>query len=377
MKALYLDCISGISGDMMVGALIDLGVKPSALEWELGKLHIGDFHMHYDRAKRKDIEGVKFDIHGGATHIEHTEHGEHEHHDCGGGHEHSHQHGHEHSHEHQDEHGHSHGRECSHGHDEEGHAHHHHEHDDDPEHAHAHKHEDEHSALKHTHEHSHGEHTHSHEHEHGHECRGHDHGHEHGHADEHGHAHSHTHEHSHEHDHDHEHVHGRTHREIRALIEASDLSPFVKKHALGIFQRIAEAEGKIHGMSAEDVHFHEVGAFDSIADIVLSCVGIEALGVEKIFVSKLHDGHGTVKCAHGIFPVPAPATMEILKGIPLGQIDEPHELITPTGAGIVAEFAAGFGLMPAMKTERIGYGLGTRELANRPNVLRAVLGELA
>ena len=172
-------------------------------------------------------------------------------------------------------------------------------------------------------------------------------------------------------------MHGRTHREIRTLIEASDLSAFVKKHALGIFRRIAEAEGKIHGMSAEDVHFHEVGALDSIADIVLTCVGIEALGVEKVFVSNLHDGHGTVKCAHGIFPVPAPATMEILKGIPLGQIDEPHELITPTGAGIAAEFAAGFGLMPAMKIERIGYGLGTRELANRPNVLRAVLGEFA
>ena len=340
MKALYLDCISGISGDMMVGALIDLGVKPSALEWELSKLHIGDFHMHYDRAKRKDIEGVKFDIHGGATHQGH---------------------GHEHGHSH----GHSHGPECSHEHGEEGHVHHHHEHGDDPEHKHAHEPEEEHAALKHTHEHTHESHTHSHEHEHG---------------DGHGHEHAHSHEHGdcgHDHSHDHEHTHGATHREIRTLIEASDLSVFVKKHALGIFRRIAEAEGKIHGMSAEDVHFHEVGAFDSIADIVLSCVGIEALGVEKVFVSKLHDGHGTVKCAHGIFPVPAPATMEILKGIPLGQIDEPHELITPTGAGIAAEFSAGFGLMPAMKTERIGYGLGTRELANRPNVLRAVLGELA
>ena len=375
MKALYLDCISGISGDMMVGALLDLGVKPSALEWELAKLHIGDFHMHYDRAKRKDIEGVKFDIHGGATH---QERGAHQH---------------EHGHEHSDDCGHAH----SHEHGEEGHVHHHHEHDDDPEHKHAHAPGEEHAALKHTHEQTHEQthehthehtqeghahtHEHSHSHEHGHECCGHGHSHEHGHTDEHGHSHSHTHEHAHEHGHSHEHEHahehGRTHREIRALIEVSDLSPFVKKHALGIFRRIAEAEGKIHGMSVEDVHFHEVGAFDSIADIVLSCVGIEALGVEKVFVSKLHDGHGTVKCAHGIFPVPAPATMEILKGIPLGQIDVPHELITPTGAGIAAEFAAGFGLMPAMKIERIGYGLGTRELANRPNVLRAVLGELA
>ena len=332
MKTLFLDCISGISGDMMVGALIDLGVKPSALEWELSKLNLGDFHMHYDRAKRKEIEGVKFDIHDGATHGGHGQ-------ECGHGHEHTQEHG------------------------EEGHVHHHHEHDDDPEHKHAHEPAEEHIALKHTHEHT-------HEHVHGEHCE-HTHSHEHTHGDEHSHAHT------HEHDPEHDHAHGRSHREIRALIEASELSPFVKKHALGIFHRIAEAEGKIHGMSAEDVHFHEVGAFDSIADIVLACVGIEALGVEKVFVSTLQDGHGTVQCAHGIFPVPAPATLEILKGIPVGQMDEPHELITPTGAGIVAEFGAGFGLMPAMKVERIGYGLGTRELANRPNVLRAVLGELA
>ena len=335
MKALFLDCISGISGDMMVGALIDLGVKPSTLEWELSKLNIGDFHMHYDRAKRKEIEGVKFDIHDGTTHHEHG-------HDCCG------------------DHGHGHEQEHSHGHGEEAHVHHHHEHDDDPEHKHTHEHVEEHAVLKHTHTHTHehGEESHSHAHSHEHE-------HEHGHS------------HSHDHEHEHEHVHGRAHREIRALIEASALSPFVQKHALGIFRRIAEAEGRIHGMNAEEVHFHEVGAFDSIADIVLTCVGIEALGVEKIFVSALNDGHGTVKCAHGIFPVPAPATLEILKGIAVGQIDEPHELITPTGAGIVAEFGAGFGLMPAMKIERIGYGLGTRELANRPNVLRAVIGELA
>lgn len=318
MKALYLDCISGISGDMMVGALIDLGVKPSALEWELSKLNLGHFHMHYDRAKRKDIEGVKFDIHEGATH---------------GGH----------------------GHECTGGHGEEhGHVHHHHEHDEDPEHHH-HEHEEEHATLKHTHshEHQHGGHAHTHEHEH-------EHDHEHGHDDPH-----------------HEHSHGRAHREIRELIQKSDLSQFVRKHALGIFQRIAVAEGKIHGMSPDEVHFHEVGAFDSIADIVLTCVGIETLGVEKVFVSALHDGHGTVQCAHGTFPVPAPATLEILKGISVGQIDEPHELITPTGAAIVAEFGSHFGLMPEMKIAKVGYGLGTRDLARRPNVLRAVLGEIA
>jgi pyridinium-3,5-bisthiocarboxylic acid mononucleotide nickel chelatase len=343
MKALYLDCISGISGDMMVGALIDLGVKPSALEWELSKLPLGDFHMHYDRAKRKDIEGVKFDIHGGATHQDH-----------------GHEHAHEHSHTHEHGHGHGHGQQADHDHGSETHEHEHSRECCGGKHAHEHTHSHEHShSHGHTHSHSH-EHTHSHSHEHG------------------------EHEHEHEHDHEHEHGHGhhhhdesRTYAEIRSMIEESDLSAFVKKHAVGIFHRIAVAEGKIHGQPPETVHFHEVGAFDSIADIVLTCVGLEALGVEKIFCSRLQDGHGTVKCAHGIFPVPAPATMEILRGIPLGQVDEPHELITPTGAAIAAEFAQSFGLMPEIAIEKIGYGLGTRELANRPNVLRAVLGKLA
>ena len=158
------------------------------------------------------------------------------------------------------------------------------------------------------------------------------------------------------------------------MIEHSELSSFVKEHALSIFQRIAVAEEKIHGQTPEDVTFHEVGALDSIADIVCACVGLEALGVEKVFVSALHDGRGTVECAHGTFPLPAPATLEILSGIPLGQIDEPHELITPTGAAIVAEFGSAFGLMPRIRSEKIGYGVGSRDLATRPNVLRAVLG---
>ncbi len=337
MKCLYLDCISGISGDMTVGALIDLGVKPSALEWELSKLSLGDFHMHYDRAKRKDIEGVKFDIHGSATHSE----------DC-----HAHDHGHEHSHEEKHEcGGHDHSHEGEHSHP-----------DEENQECCDHDHKNEHT---HSHEHSHGEekhehpHTHEHSPEHGHDCCDHDHG-----------------DHEHEHGAHHHPEHSRTYAEIRSLIEQSDLSTFVKKRAVSIFHRIAVAEGKIHGQPPESVHFHEVGAFDSIADIVLTCVGIEALGAERIFVSRLHDGHGSVQCAHGTFPIPAPATLEILKGIPLGQIDVPHELITPTGAAIAAEFGENFGDMPTMKIEKIGYGLGTRELASRPNVLRAVLGEL-
>jgi pyridinium-3,5-bisthiocarboxylic acid mononucleotide nickel chelatase len=376
MKVLFLDCFSGISGDMTVGALVDLGVKPSTLEWELSKLDIGDFHMHFDRQKRKEVEGVKFGIHEGATHThdqdEPHDHGhEHHHHEHEHGHEHCHGHHHGDEHEHGHSHSHTHSHEHTHEHSHgpgETHTHaHSHEHEHEHEHSHSHEHGHSHEHHHH-HEHEEGEHAHEHHHEH-HEHHAHPHGHEHDH--DHG---CEVHEHHHHHD---DHEHGRNHREIRELIENSELSQFVKKHALSIFQRIAVAEGKIHGQSPEDVGFHEVGALDSIADIICACVGIEALGVEKIFVSSLHDGNGTVKCAHGTFPIPAPATLEILKGIPLGQIDEPHELITPTGAAIAAEFGASFGPMPAIKTDRIGYGLGSRDLASRPNVLRAVLGELA
>ena len=196
------------------------------------------------------------------------------------------------------------------------------------------------------------------------------------HQHDHGHGHHHHHhDHGHEHAHEADHVHGRTHAQIRALIEASDLSPFVKKHALSIFHRIAVAEGKIHGQPAEDVAFHEVGALDSIADIICACVGIEQLGLDEVRVSPLFDGRGWVKCAHGQFPIPCPATLEILAGIPLGQIDEPYEFITPTGAAIVAEFGRAFGVMPTLRVEKIGYGIGSRQLPNRPNVLRAVLGQ--
>ena len=311
MKTLFLDCFSGISGDMTVGALVDLGVKPSTLEWELSKLDLGDFHMHFAREQRQQIEGVKFGIHEGATRTHAQDEPAHEHQHCCG-HDHDHGHGHAHSHEHEEHHPAPHEPA-------------------EPDHSHAHE---------HAHDHDQGTEVHDHDHEH------------------------------------HHHAHGRSHGQIRALIEASELSPFVKKHALGIFQRIAVAEGKIHGMPSADVTFHEVGALDSIADIVCACVGLEALGVEKVFVSSLHEGRGTIECAHGTFPLPAPATLEILAGIPLSQIDEPHELITPTGAAIVAEFGASFGPMPRMKSEKIGYGVGTRHLDSRPNVLRAVLGEL-
>jgi pyridinium-3,5-bisthiocarboxylic acid mononucleotide nickel chelatase len=167
----------------------------------------------------------------------------------------------------------------------------------------------------------------------------------------------------------------RTYRDIVRLIEASDLSDFTKKHSLGVFRRLAVAEAKIHGCSIEDVHFHEVGALDSIVDIVLASVGIESLGVDEIHFSHLIDGQGSIHCAHGEYPIPSPATIEILAGLPLSQIAVPFELITPTGAALVAEFQSSVGTFPAIRPIKTGYGLGSRDLPERANVLRAILAE--
>jgi uncharacterized protein (TIGR00299 family) protein len=254
MRILFLDCLSGISGDMAVGALCDLGADQEALRGELEKLGLADeFHVQFSRQIRCGIEGTKFDVHL-------------------------------------------------------------------QEHPQPHKYVLQAQA---------------------------------------------------------QHVHGRTFAAIRGLIESSELSPFVKERAVAVFRRIAVAEGKIHGTPPEEVHFHEVGAIDSIVDIVAFCVALEALGTPRVLASPLVEGTGFITCAHGRFPLPAPATLEILAGIPVRQIDEPTEFITPTGAALLAEFAEGFALMPALAAVRIGYGSGTRDTPHRPNVLRAVLGDTA
>jgi uncharacterized protein (TIGR00299 family) protein len=244
MRVLFLDCFSGISGDMMVGALRDLGVEESVFRPAIDLLGVGG-KIHFKRASRQGISGWKFEA----------------------------------------------------------------------------------QADDHTHD-----------------------------------------------DH-HDHSHGRSFRQIRALLEQSSLSNFIKVKSIAVFQRLAIAEGKIHGIAQEDVEFHEIGAFDSLADIVAVCAGIEALAVERVLASSLVDGTGWTDCAHGRFPVPAPATLEILSGVTVRQIEESHEFITPTGAALLAEFSSFFGPFPEMKIEKIGYGLGTRDTAPRPNVLRAVLGE--
>jgi uncharacterized protein (TIGR00299 family) protein len=271
MKTLYLDIFSGVSGDMFIGALLDLGVESRKLEHELKKLKLDGWHLHVARQQKSGIEGVKLDVHLADAHDPH--HG------------------------------------------------HHHDHD---------------------HDHDHHQHGHEHDHEHGH----------------------------------HHHDENRTFAEIKKLINRSKLSPWVKKKSVAVFQRIAEAEGKIHGRPPEQVHFHEVGAVDSIVDIVGACIALEMLGRPQVLAAPVVEGTGWVNCAHGRFPVPAPATLAILgaRGIGVTQCDEPHELVTPTGAALLAEFAENFGPMHNLTAEKIGFGLGTRDHQTRPNVLRAVLG---
>ena len=179
----------------------------------------------------------------------------------------------------------------------------------------------------------------------------------------------------HHHHHDHDHPHGRNWAEIRDLLKKSKLAPEVRDSALGMFQRVAEAEAKLHGVPVETVHFHEVGAVDSIVDLVCAAAGVHYLQVGEITATIPVDGTGTIQCAHGKFPLPAPATAEILRGIPFRQIDVPHELTTPTGAAILAHFVKKFGPLDSFASEKIGYGLGTRDLPGRPNVLRAFLGK--
>ena len=260
MKLLYLDCIAGISGDMLLGALLDLGLDLKTLRRELAKLRLDEFALAIRRDQRRGITGTKFEVHV-------------------------------HEHDHHEE---SKGRKAG--------------------------------------EKRHGKHGHKH--------------------------------------------HGRSFSEIKGLIESSKLAADVKRHAVGAFHRLAVAEGKIHGIAPEKVHFHEVGAVDSIVDFVGACIGLRELGIEKVVASApLRTGFGFVDCAHGRFPVPAPATAELLKGVPLCAGDEEAELITPTGAALLREFVTEFGTMPPMTVRTIGYGLGTRQLPKTPNVLRAVLGE--
>lgn len=284
MKILYYDCFSGISGDMNLGAMIDLGVNKDYLISELSKLNLeNEYKIEVRRDSRKGIEGTKVDVILKDNHEEHNHiHGD------------DHQHSHEHNHEHSD---------------------------------------------------------------------GHSHNHQHNHPDEH-------HQHCHKHNH---HIH-RNLKDIEDIINSSSLSDNVKKLSLNMFMKVAEAESKVHGKPLYQVHFHEVGAVDSIVDIVGAAICLDYLKVDKIMASSIELGGGFVKCAHGLIPVPAPATVEILKGIPVKSGIVPFETTTPTGAAILAANVEEFTDIKEFTIEKIGYGVGGRD-TEIPNVLRVYLAK--
>ncbi len=170
--------------------------------------------------------------------------------------------------------------------------------------------------------------------------------------------------------------HERNITDLNKIIDSSRLEKNLKNKIKKIFLRIAAAEAKVHNTTIDNVHFHEIGAIDTIIDVAGTVIGLNKLGITKIYSSKLNVGSGTVRFSHGVFPVPAPATAEMLKGVPIYHNTIKSELVTPTGAALITEFASSFGEMPDMAVEKIGYGAGTKELA-APNVLRLYIGESA
>ncbi len=293
MKILYYDCFCGISGDMNLAALIDLGVSKEYLIKELSKLNLNsEYEIKVERAAKLGITGTRVDVIlkdelNDEAHI--LEQALHEH-----SHEHYHHNGDEHHHE----------------------------------------------DSNHTHEHDHShEHTHSHE----------------------------------EHAHNHEHHH-RNLKDIEGIINSSNLSNRVKELSLKMFMKVAEAEAKVHGKALYEVHFHEVGAIDSIVDMVGAAICLDYLNVDKIIASPVQVGGGFVKCAHGLMPVPAPATTEILKNIPINTGIVQFETTTPTGAAILSANVEEFTPKVDFSITKVAYGIGHRDL-EIPNVLRVYLGD--
>ena len=233
--------------------------------------------------------------------------------------------------------------------------HHHHEHHD---HLHEHEHDDEsacHEHHDHLHEHEDHEHTHEHHHEH---------------------AHEHTHEHTHEHgDAGHTHHHHSSLHDIEHIVCGHlNIPEQVKQDVMAVYGLIAEAESHAHGVPVTEIHFHEVGTMDAIADITAVCLLMNKIAPDQVIVSPVHVGSGHVHCAHGILPVPAPATAYILNGVPMYGGAVKGELCTPTGAALLKHFATRFGDMPVMRTEAIGYGMGKKDF-EQANCIRAMLGE--
>ncbi len=200
------------------------------------------------------------------------------------------------------------------------------------------------------------------------------HAHEHDHSHDH-HDHEHHHEHEHEHGHEHHHHHTSIH-DIEHIIGDLAIPSKVKEDAVSIYKLIADAESKAHGRPVEEIHFHEVGAMDAVADIVAVCYLMDKIAPDRVIVSPIHVGYGEVKCAHGIVPVPAPATAAILEGVPVSAGHIEGELCTPTGAALLKHFADEFGQMPEMSISKTGYGMGRKDF-EQANCVRAMLGEAA
>lgn len=333
MRILYYDCFCGISGDMNLAALIDLGVPKEYLMQELSKINLNsEYEIKIERSAKLGITGTRVDVILKDRLNHKTDISEKA----------SHGHNHEHSHESSDDQQH---------HSENNHSH------------------------QHNHDHSHGGHVHNHEQtcEHCHDNSDEEHHHE-----ENNYSHEHNHEHSHEHNqegniYNHQHHH-RNLKDIEEIINSSDLSDKVKKLSLDMFMKVAEAEAKVHGKTLYEVHFHEVGAIDSIVDMVGAAICLDYLKVDKIIASTVQVGGGFVKCAHGLMPVPAPATVEILKNIPINSGIVQFETTTPTGAAILAANVDEFTEKIDFSIKKIAYGIGHRDL-EIPNVLRVYLGE--
>ena len=311
MKTLYIECAMGAAGDMLTAALLELMPDKEAALAKLNAMGIPGVAFEAEPSAKCGITG---------THMRVLIHGEEEGAvPCG------------HTHAHEDHHEHNHAHE------------HHHEHD------HVHEHHYEHDHHVHTHAHAHVQ-----EDAHCHDSDAHDHAHHHEH-DAHHHAH-----------------HGMA--EIRSLIAELAVSETVKEKALAVYQSIAEAESKVHGAEVDQIHFHEVGSMDAVADVTAVCLLMELLAPEQVIVSPIHVGSGTVLCAHGRLPVPAPATALILEGMPIYGGSVQGELCTPTGAALLKTFVDSFGPMPPMTVAKTGYGMGTKDF-EQANCLRAMLGE--
>ena len=312
MKTLYLECGMGAAGDMLTAALLELMPDPEAAVAELNGLGIPGVQFSKEAVSKCGI---------GGTHMTVKVHGKEE---------------------------------------SEEMFHHHHEHHD---HLHEHEHDDE-SAC----------HEHHHDHEHIHE--GHEHHHDHTHEHSHEHTHGHTHEHAHEHGDDgHTHHHHSSLHDIEHIVCGHlNIPDQVKQDVMAVYGLIAEAESHAHGVPVTEIHFHEVGTMDAIADITAVCLLMNKIAPDQVIVSPVHVGSGHVHCAHGILPVPAPATAYILNGVPMYGGAVKGELCTPTGAALLKHFATRFGDMPVMRTETIGYGMGKKDF-EQANCIRAMLGE--